>query len=306
MTSATPSFGIKVWIDSFRLRTLPLAFACILMGSFLASFWGEFRWDILLLTILTTLFLQILSNLANDFGDSVHGADSEERIGPRRAVQSGRISPGSMRKAILTFAVLSLVTGIVLLLVALGGIELQFLVFFMVGLSAMAAAVYYTMGKRPYGYLGFGDVSVLIFFGIVGVMGTFYLQTKYLNWEYLLPALTIGLFSVAVLNINNIRDIKSDQLAGKMSIPVRLGRSKAVVYHWLILSLGWSCALVFTFLNYKTPFQLIYLILLPAFIRNAIGVLRTKNPDLLDPFLKQMAITTLFFVILYGTGLLLV
>lgn len=170
----------------------------------------------------------------------------------------------------------------------------------------MAAAVYYTIGKRPYGYLGLGDISVLIFFGIVGVMGTFYLQTKYLAWQYLLPALTIGLFSVAVLNINNIRDIKSDQLAGKMSIPVRLGRSKAVLYHWLILSLGWSCALVFTFLNYKTPFQLIYLILLPAFIRNAVGILRTKDPDLLDPFLKQMAISTLLFVIFYGAGLLLV
>ena len=304
MSTIAGNYSLKVWIDSFRLRTLPLAIASILMGSFLAEWQGAFHWDVFGLTVLTTLFLQILSNLANDYGDSMHGADSQDRVGPGRAVQSGRISSMAMKKAIIVFTGLSLITGLILLYIAIGSVEIRFLIFLLFGILAIAAAISYTVGKHPYGYTGLGDLSVLIFFGITGVMGTFYLHSKYLSWDFLLPAISIGLFSVAVLNINNIRDIASDRSAGKLSIPVRIGRSNAVKYHWLLLLTGWLCALSFSILNYSTPLQFLYLIVLPMFLKNALSVGRTSESQLLDPFLKQMAIATLLFVIFFGAGLL--
>ena len=174
-----------------------------------------FRWDIFLLCVLTTVFLQILSNLANDYGDSVHGADSIERKGPKRAVQSGAISAQQMKLAVIIFVVLCLASGITLLVVSFGFNWRGILFFFALGLLSILAAIAYTVGRKPYGYAGLGDFSVLIFFGLVGVMGSYYLFTKELSWFQILPALSCGLFSIAVLNINNIRDIESDQKAGK-------------------------------------------------------------------------------------------
>src|SRR5687768_14166589 len=180
------------------------------MGGFLAARAKAFRWDIFLLCVLTTIFLQILSNLANDYGDSIHGADNIKRKGPSRAVQSGAIRPQQMRAAIILFAMLSLVSGIVLLLVSFGFQWDAILFFFALGLLSIGAAVTYTIGRKPYGYLGLGDLSVLIFFGLVGVMGSYYLFTETISWYEVLPAMSMGLLSIAVLNINNIRDIESD------------------------------------------------------------------------------------------------
>jgi 1,4-dihydroxy-2-naphthoate octaprenyltransferase len=171
------------------------------------------------------------------------------------------------------------------------------------GLLCIGAAVTYTIGRKPYGYLGLGDLSVLIFFGWVGVMGSFYLFAKTISWFELLPATSMGLLSIAVLNINNIRDIESDKAAGKFSLPVRLGRPKAIVYHWILLSTAVLFAFVYTILKFNSPWQFIFLIALPLFVRNGLAVTR-KPPELLDPYLKQMAISTLFFVVLFGVGLL--
>ena len=272
------------------------------MGGFLANDVGAFRWDIFILCILTTIFLQILSNLANDYGDSIHGADSADRKGPSRAVQSGAIQPGQMRAAIFLFSLLSLLSGIVLLLVSFGFDWKAILFFFALGLLSIGAAITYTIGRKPYGYLGLGDLSVLIFFGMVGVMGSFYLFSKTISWFEFLPAMSMGLLSIAVLNINNIRDIESDRIAGKFSIPVRVGRRKATLYHWILLSSAVLFALIYTILKYNSPWQFMFILALPLFVRNGLAVSR-KPSESLDPYLKQMAISTLFFVLLFGTGL---
>jgi 1,4-dihydroxy-2-naphthoate octaprenyltransferase len=274
------------------------------MGGFLAWDAAAFRWDIFLLCMLTTIFLQILSNLANDYGDSIHGADSANRIGPTRAVQSGVISAGLMRAAVFLFIALSLLSGIALILISFGFNWGALIFFLSLGLLSIIAAVSYTVGRRPYGYLGLGDLSVLMFFGVVGVMGSYYLFTKNISWYELLPALSLGVFSVAVLNINNIRDIESDKLAGKFSLPVRLGRTHAVRYHWGLLISGLVFALAYTVLKYSTPWQLLFLLTLPLLIKNAMAV-QQKPSHALDPYLKQMAITTLLFVLLFGIGLVL-
>lgn len=296
--------NFSAWMDAFRLRTLPLALSCILMGSFLASATGAFRWDIFSLCVLTTVFLQILSNLANDYGDSIHGADSADRKGPSRAVQSGAISAKKMRTAVFLFTFLSLTSGVLLLAVSFGSDWKAILYFFGLGVLSILAAIAYTVGKRPYGYVGLGDFSVLIFFGLVGVMGSYYLFTKSITWIELLPALSCGFFSMAVLNINNIRDIESDRKAGKFSIPVRIGRDNAIVYHWMLLLLGAAAAFVYTLLKFQSPWQLLFVLSLPLLLRNGLAVSKKPAADL-DPFLKQMALSTLFFVLTFGVGLLL-
>ncbi len=296
---------MKHWIKAFRLRTLPLALASIGMGTFLAAASGSFRGDVFALCALTTIFLQVLSNLANDYGDSIHGADGAHRVGPSRAVQSGAITQKAMRNAIGVFVLLSLASGIGLIYLAFGWSMQVVGVFLGLGVLAIIAAITYTAGYRPYGYAGLGDISVLIFFGFVAVMGSAYLYEQQLNWYYALPAISTGLFSVAVLNVNNIRDIESDKQAGKYSIPVRLGRQRAVVYHWVLLGLGLTTTLVYIGLNFESPFQLLVLLVIPLLLKNARAVKVYEEAAALDPFLKQMALSTLFFVILFGVGQLL-
>ena len=294
----------KIWLHAFRLRTLPLAVSCIAMGGFLAVADKAFQWDIFLLCILTTIFLQILSNLANDYGDSIHGADSIDRKGPQRAVQSGRISTAQMKIAVIIFVVLCLLSGSMLLIVSFGINWQAILFFFCLGLLSIAAAIAYTVGQKPYGYAGLGDLSVLIFFGLVGVLGSYYLFTQRISWHQILPALSCGFFSIGVLNVNNIRDIESDRRAGKFSIPVRIGRDKAIRYHWFLLLAGIFSAIVYTLLTAASWWSWIFLLSLPLFLRNGLAV--TKKPsDQLDPYLKQMALSTLVFVMLFGIGLIL-
>ena len=295
--------NVKVWLQAFRLRTLPLALSSILMGGFLAAAVGAFQWSIFLLCISTTILLQVLSNLANDYGDSINGADHSDRKGPSRAVQSGVISARQMKVAVIIFVLLSLASGILLLLISFGWDWNALLFFFGLGIVSIAAAIAYTVGKKPYGYAGLGDLSVLIFFGIVGVMGSYYLFTKSISWSLILPALSCGFFAIGVLNINNIRDIESDLAAGKFSIPVRIGREKAILYHWFLLIGGVGAAIVYMTLTYQSPLQFLFCITILLFLKNGLAV-STKPSSELDPYLKQMALSTLLFVILFGVGLL--
>jgi len=296
---------LRPWISAFRLRTLPLALASIGMGSFLAAAEGLFSWTVLAMAAITTIFLQILSNLSNDYGDSVHGADSSHRQGPVRAVQSGAISLAAMKTAMGVFVGLSFVSGLMLLYLAFGWNLPLFLSFVVLGLMAILAALTYTSGKSPYGYRGFGDLSVLVFFGLLGVVGTFFLHTGGFDYRLLLPALSCGLFSVAVLNINNIRDIAADLKAGKRTIPVRIGRSKAVRYHWFLLATGFLLAFWFVMMDYHSFFQLTFFLSLPLLIQNGLAISKIKTAAKLDPYLKQMVLTTLLFVLTFGIGLLL-
>ncbi|MCE7863420.1 MAG: 1,4-dihydroxy-2-naphthoate polyprenyltransferase [Bacteroidetes bacterium CHB5] len=295
----------KAWIQAFRLRTLPLSMACIGMAGFLAAAAGKFNGLLFVLCCLTTVLLQILSNLANDYGDFVNGADHAGRKGPQRAVQSGVISASQMRGAVILFAFLSLACGLFLLWTAFGPDWKALFLFLGLGLLSIAAAIGYTVGKRPYGYIGLGDISVLLFFGLVGVMGSYYLFTQHITWKEMLPALSCGFFSIAVLNVNNIRDIESDTAAGKYSIPVRIGKEKAVIYHWFLLIAGLGSAIAYTILTYTSPGQFLFLAVVPLLAYNGIAV--SKKPShQLDPFLKQMALSALIFVLLFGLGLLII
>ncbi|OEJ99781.1 1,4-dihydroxy-2-naphthoate polyprenyltransferase [Roseivirga misakiensis] len=293
---------MKDWLSAFRLRTLPLALASIGMGSFLAAASGNFDGLTFAFCALTTIFLQVLSNLANDYGDSVHGADSVDRKGPSRAVQTGAISKLAMRNAIIVFAILSLAAGIALIEVAFGWGSKFSWIFLGIGALAILAAITYTAGYRPYGYAGLGDLSVLIFFGFVAVMGSAFLYEAEINLTYILPAISVGFFSVAVLNVNNIRDIDSDQKAGKKSIPVRIGRDAAVKYHWFLLFVGMALSVVYVLVNYSGALQLLFILSAPLFLRNALAVKSKTTSEELDPFLKQMALSTLLFVVLFGLG----
>ncbi|MVM31066.1 1,4-dihydroxy-2-naphthoate polyprenyltransferase [Spirosoma sp. HMF4905] len=294
---------MKSWIAAARPRTLPLSLASIILGSFLASADHHFSWSIALLAALTTIFLQILSNFANDYGDAVSGKDTELRVGPRRAVATGDITKEAMMRGIIIMSVLSLVSGIGLLILAFYDAGATVFWFFLVlGLLSIAAAIGYTNGKRPYGYAGFGDIAVLIFFGWVGVLGTYFLHTLSFNAILLLPATSVGLFATGVLNVNNIRDIETDTMTGKRSIPARIGLSLAIRYHWGLLLTGMFCAVAYSFLTGANWFSYVYLLAFPLFILNGRAIATHKNPVELNARLGQLALTTLLFVVLFGVG----
>ncbi|MBN1952116.1 MAG: 1,4-dihydroxy-2-naphthoate polyprenyltransferase [Bacteroidales bacterium] len=295
---------MKVWIQAFRLRTLPLAFSCSVMGSFLAWSGNHFRWEIFLLAALTTLFLQILSNLANDFGDSEHGVDNAERVGPMRTVQGGLISRSAMKGAIAILSVLALISGSLLIFIGLDSIK-QIVLFFLLGILAIVAALKYTIGKNPYGYVGLGDIFVFLFFGILGVSGTYYLHTHHFSAWVLLPAATIGLLSSGVLNLNNMRDIKNDAESGKRTLVVRLGSKGAKIYHTVIIGLSMVCSLIYTLEFYHSIFQLLFILTFPLFVMNIIVVIQNTEPKALNSELKKLAISTFIFAIIFGLGLVL-
>ena len=306
---------MKSWIAAARPRTLPLSLASIILGSLLALANLQFSWKVMVLASLTTIFLQILSNFANDYGDAVSGKDTDQRVGPRRAVATGDITKEAMLRGIVITAVLSFVSGIWLLVESFrdagfsggqfGTMPTRFWVFLLLGLLSIAAAVGYTNGKRPYGYAGFGDIAVLVFFGWVGVLGTYFLHTLSFVPLLLLPATSVGLFATGVLNVNNIRDIETDTMTGKRSIPARLGLPLAIRYHWGLLITGMACALAYSFLNDAPLLSYIYVLSFPLFVLNGRAVATHKRPAELNARLGQLALTTLLFVVLFGVGQIL-
>lgn len=297
---------MKNWIQAFRLRTLALALSSIAMGAFVAAYFGSFRLGISLLAALTTLFLQILSNLANDYGDAQKGTDNKNRVGPERTVQSGKISQKEMKSAMTIFVGLSLISGILLIFHGTQGMDMSVsFSFFVLGIAAIAASILYTVGKKAYGYSGFGDFFVFIFFGIVAVVGTFILNAQYFRWDVLLPAASLGFFSTGVLNLNNLRDIENDSLSGKNTIAVRLGERFTKHYHLLLIILGIVSALLFNLLNFMSILSFLWIILVvPLFIADLVKIYKITELKLLDPFLKKLAIKTLLFVLIYGLGLI--
>ncbi len=294
-----------VWIKAFRLRTLPLALSSILTGSFLAIGYGKYDWKIIVFSIITTLFLQILSNLANDYGDAVKGTDNANRVGPERTVQSGEITREQMKKAIIIFASLSLISGVTLLYFAFGSNYIPALIFFAVGLVSIIAAVKYTVGSKAYGYAGLGDMFVFIFFGIVGVMGTFYLNTHVFDWKVLLPASAIGMFSAGVLNLNNMRDIDNDTVSDKNTIPVRIGYVNSKKYHLILILGGWILILAWLMTRKNDWSQFIILAALPLFLIDVFAVLSITDKAKLDPYLRKLAIKTFLVSLLFGVALIL-
>ncbi len=294
--------GIKVWIAAARLRTLPLAFASIILGTFLAYSRGAFDVWIFFLSLLTTLCYQVLSNYANDYGDGVKGTDAN-RVGEARATASGLISVSSMRKAMWLFALLSIFFGTLLSFYACHELGLYYqLGFSFLGLFATWAAIKYTVGDHAYGYAGLGDLFVLIFFGFVGVGGSFFLQTALWDYSILLPASSLGFLAIAVLNLNNMRDREGDAKSGKHTMALRLGEKGAKAYHAILLLFAFDAAFLYNRINPGSFWQNLYFLSLPLLVLNLIRVLGAKSPKDYEPLLKQMALTTLFFAILFGLG----
>ena len=292
--------GIGAWIQAFRLRTLPLALASVFTGAAIADEANAENGTALALIILTTVLLQILSNLANDYGDSVHGADNAGRVGPARAVQSGAISISAMKKGVLTTALLAFISGLALLYVSLfaSGRMLEGLTFLGLGLLAIAAAVKYTAGSNPYGYQGLGDASVLLFFGWIGVAGTAYLLGSRFTFELLLPATAIGSFAAAVLNLNNLRDHLNDAASGKRTLVVKMGFEKAKGYHLGLFLLGWTNLLVWLIAFNEVSWRWLTLVPVVVHIVHLRKVFRTHDPALLDPELKKIALSTFVIAII--------
>ncbi len=298
---------LQSWLYAFRLRTLPLAFSSIITGSSIAYAEnnGNFKPVVFALLLVTTLLLQILSNLANDYGDSEKGTDNEERIGPKRAVQQGLLSFAEIKQGIVVAVLLSLVSGILLIYFATQGLNLGYgLFFFLLGLCAIAAAIKYTVGKGAYGYMGLGDVFVLLFFGIVGVCGSYYLLAHRINILVLLPAYTIGAFASGVLNLNNMRDRESDAKAGKNSLVVKIGEKNARNYHRFLIWSGFVAALVYVGLTMVSTMQLFFILTVPLFARHLRAVRKVENPVDFDPLLKQLAISTFIFSIFFAIGVI--
>ncbi|MCW5899064.1 MAG: 1,4-dihydroxy-2-naphthoate octaprenyltransferase [Flavobacteriales bacterium] len=296
---------LETWLHAFRLRTLPLAVSSIIVGSGLAAFADGFRPLVMALAVLTAVLLQILSNLSNDLGDHQHGTDNPDRVGPQRAVQSGAITPATMKRAMWTCGLLAFASGLALIVTALG-FSWPTLVFLFIGLLALGAAVRYTYGRNPYGYGGFGDASVFLFFGLVGVLGTCYLHTQRFEIGLLLPAAAFGFFSAGVLNVNNLRDIRNDKASGKLTQAVRMGFEGGKGYHGILITGGLSFLMLFTALHFRGMPQWGFLITTPMLAAHLRQVLRTHDPAALDPQLKKLALGTFATAVAFSIGLWMV
>ena len=302
------------WIKAARLRTLPLSVSGIIMGSFIAR-WRlveqgkTWDWTIFALALLVTLLYQVLSNYANDYGDGVKGTD-KNRIGEaeQRAVASGKISAQQMKNAVVLFVILSLVATLFLLYKAFfPNYSKEFYTFIGLGVACILAAIGYTVGKKPYGYLGLGDMMVFIFFGLVSVCGSYFLFTKEFSWDILLPASAVGMLSAAVLNLNNMRDIENDEISGKKTLALRLGFKNAMIYEMIILMLPPILVLIFMMINGMQEQRKYYafIFFITVFPLTAIRrkIMAVKAPKELDPFLKQVGIITLLMSVLVAIGL---
>ena len=296
---------MKHWVEAARVRTLPLSVSGIIVGSFYAMSQGMFNWNIVIFALLTTLGLQILSNFANDYGDGVKGTDNDDRVGPKRAIQSGVISPEEMKRAMVITSLITLLFAVLLIYFAFKEKYLLFsLIFLVLGILAIASAIRYTVGKGAYGYRGYGDVFVFIFFGMVSTFGVYFMFSKTLDWLLLLPATSIGFLSVGVLNLNNMRDEESDRKAGKNTIVVKNGGAWAKKYHFFLVISAMVLVLIFALLNDFHFDQYFFVVAYFPMISHLMTVYRNKTPRLLDPELKKLAISTFLLAVLLALCLI--
>ena len=296
---------MKHWIEAARVRTLPLSVSGIIVGSFYAMSQAMFNWNIVIFALLTTLGLQILSNFANDYGDGVKGTDNEDRVGPKRAIQSGAISPKQMKTAIKITSVITLAFALLLIYFSFKEHYLLYSLFFLVlGILAIASAIRYTVGTGAYGYRGYGDIFVFMFFGLVSTFGVYFMFSKQIDWLLLLPATAIGFLSVGVLNLNNMRDEASDKKAGKNTIVVKMGGAWAKKYHFFLVITAMLLVLLFAFMNGFHFDQYIFVVAYFPITSHLLTVYKNKDPRALDPELKKLAISTFLLSILLALGLI--
>ncbi len=299
---------MKHWIEAARLRTLPLSVSGIIVGSMYAlanptenilTPTEVFSWTIFGLALLTTLGLQVLSNFANDYGDGVKGTDNEDRIGPKRAIQSGVITPQAMKKAIIITSIATLIAAILLIYVSFSDSNLLYSLFFLVlGIVAIVSAIRYTVGKSAYGYHGFGDVFVFIFFGLVSTLGVHFLYAKQVDLKLFLPAIAIGLLSTGVLNLNNMRDQVSDKKSNKNTIVVKIGAENAKKYHFFLIITAMLFIVFFAIISQYRLDQYLFILAFIPLTKHLIIVYNNKNHKDLDPELKKLALSTFALSIL--------
>lgn len=298
--------GIKTWVHAARLRTLPLSISGIIVGTTIAVQQGYFNLVIFSLALGTTLGLQILSNFANDYGDGIKGTDNEDRLGPDRAIQSGMISLREMKHGIIATAVLTLFMAILLIYSAFGQEHFLYaVIFFLLGVGAIVAAIKYTIGDNAYGYKGLGDIFVFIFFGLVSVLGTYFLYARELYWVALLPAAAIGMLSVGVLNLNNMRDLISDKKSKKITLAVKMGESKAKNYHYTLILGAIFFLIIYTVLTAQELNNFLYLFAFIPLVFHLKRVIQNNDPQKLDPELKILALSTFAIAVLFGIGLII-
>ena len=294
---------LRTWIRAARPRTVLLSFSGVLLGSFLAyktsPSTDSGTWLCLLFCTLTAILLQVLSNLANDYGDFKRGTDSAKRVGPQREMQSGSITEREMKRGMAFVTILCLIVGALLIFVFARLSWQELAVFAALGIAAVLAALFYTLGKRPYGYRGLGDLYCFLFFGWAAVFGTFYLATKSLDFSVLLPASAMGFLSNAVLNINNMRDYENDRASGKNSLVVKLGLKKAFAYHCLLIGGAFVCLTVYLVLKHAPVYSYMFVWLFLLFFKDLKAIKKTR-PENLDPFLGRQVRNTFLLVLVYG------
>src|SRR5690554_6471803 len=299
---------MKKWIKAARLRTLPLSISGILVGS--AAAFKEYHtqdnyYTIVVLCLLTTLFFQVLSNYANDYGDAVKGTDNENRVGPKRAVQSGEITQKEMKNAMIITSVLSLITSLGVIYTSFGKENfVAALIYFVLAIASVGAAIKYTVGKSAYGYRGLGDLFVFIFFGWVSTLGSYYLFGHTLDLHVVFPATAIGLLSIAVLNMNNMRDVENDTVMGKNTLVVKMGFEKSKQYHFWLIIIATILFNLYAINTFSKWYQFIYVIGFIPLLKNIGIVSKTTNPRSLDPELKRLSLSTFLISLLLVLALI--
>ena len=280
--------SLKHWVSALRPRTLFLAIASTICANGIAYSTGHFSVSICILTILTATLLQLLSNMANDLGDFQHGTDiTGHRVGPARTVQSGAITPQQMETGIIIAVVCSLIAGTALIYEVSRFISIFYILPLMfLGAASIWAAIRYTAGKNPYGYKGLGDIFSFFFFGPVAIVGTCFLHVHHITFQPWLPAVGLGLFTAAVLNINNMRDMDNDRYSGKITLAIRLGLPGARLYHTFLTLGGIVCFIVYSLIYSSQWYNYLYMLFFFPFLMILRNIYSTSDNRLLDPYLK--------------------
>ncbi len=294
---------ISIWLEAARLRTLPLSIAGIIVGNGLAFVGGNFSPLLFFFALLTTISFQVLSNFANDYGDGVKGTDNAQRLGPARVLQQGLLTREELKKGMQLCTAFSLWSVLILIWLSFDKTQLYAALFFLaLGIVSIVSAIKYTVGDSAYGYYALGDLFVFIFFGGVSVLGSFYLQTQFLTLELLLPAISIGVFSTAVLNLNNLRDMENDLTSNKITLPILLGLVKGKRYHYFLILVGFLSTLSYGYLMGGEYLYFLPLLMIIPFGKHLYRVSNSSGGKAFDPELKVVALSTFSFSILFVTG----
>lgn len=292
---------IKYYVATMRLRTIPLSLAGVSLGIMLAAADYRISWQVVIFILLTTVSLQLLSNVSNELGDYLRGTDSADRKGPCYSLTTGKLGERDFKGMIVAYIILSAVSGLAMIWFSFGTfLAVESLLLIVLGAAAIMGAMRYTLGRNPYGYRGLGDLYVFLFFGIVSVMGAYFVASHAMFWKMLLPASCIGAFSVAVLNVNNIRDMSTDA-ATRVTIPLKIGEKWAKVYQTGLIVAGWVCMIAYSLLRIYDIWHYLFVLTLPLFIAHLSGVWK-RSGKALDPMLPLLVMSTFLFSLLAGFG----